>query len=91
MFTSKDNYNGAKFDYQNGACEAHGDYRFLNGALETANIYGTYTQDEQVYTFSAGVDNNGIISVRGVSDAQVLVLVATEVAAIVNEIKTVNE
>lgn len=87
MFTPKDNYNGAKFEYQNGSCEAYGDYRFAESTLEMASIHGTLKQEEHTYTFAASVDNQGIISIRGVSDAQVLVLVATEVAAIVTEIK----
>ena len=87
MFTSKNHTKGAQFDYENGSCTAHGDYRFSESSLEMANIYGTIEQDEQSYTFAAAVDNQGIISIRGVSDAQVLVAVATEVASIVNEIK----
>ena len=87
MFTSKNHTSGAQFDYNNGSCVAHGDYRFAESSLEMANIYGTIEQDEQSYTFAAAVDNQGIISIRGVSDAQVLVAVATEVASIVNEIK----
>lgn len=89
MFNTKNNFNGASFDYENGACKASGEFRFAESVLNSVNINGNYTKNGNTYGFWASRDANGNLNLNGVP-AAVIVEVATEVAAIVAKIEALN-
>lgn len=89
MFKTRNNFNGASFDYENGACRASGEFRFAESVLNSVNINGNYTKSGKQYNFWASRDMNGNLNLNGVP-AAVIVEVATEVAAIIAEIEAQN-
>lgn len=88
-FSTRNNFNGASFDYENGACKASGEFRYVESNLNSVNINGNYTKDGKQYNFWASRDMNGNLNLNGVP-AAVIVEVATEVAAIVAKIEALN-
>lgn len=88
-FETKNNFSGASFDYENGACKANGEYRFADANLNSVNINGTYVKEGVTYTFWANRDANGYINASGVP-FEVIVEVATEIKAIIAEILKLN-
>jgi hypothetical protein len=88
-FSTRNNFNGASFDYENGACKASGEFRYVESNLNSVNINGNYTKSGSQYNFWASRDMNGNLNLNGVP-AAVIVDVATEVAAIVAKIEALN-
>lgn len=88
-FATRNNFNGASFDYENGACRASGEFRFVESALNSVQINGNYTKSGTQYNFFASRDASGNLNLNGVP-AAVIVEVATEVAAIVAKIEALN-
>ena len=88
-FSTRNNFNGASFDYENGACKASGEFRYVESNLNSVNINGNYTKSGSQYNFWAIRDMNGNLNLNGVP-AAVIVDVATEVAAIVAKIEALN-
>lgn len=88
-FATRNNFNGASFDYENGACRASGEFRYVESNLNSVNINGNYTKSGSQYNFWAGRDMNGNLNLNGVP-AAVIVEVATEVVAIVAKIEALN-
>lgn len=89
MLTTKNNYTGAQFDYENEGCRASGDFRFNDGDLKAVNITGTITKDNVSYTFSAVRDEFGNVNIYGASSI-IIKEAAIEVAAIIDEIGELN-
>ena len=89
MFTKRNNFNGASFDYENGACKASGEFRFAESNLNSVNINGNYEKDGKENAFWASRDMNGNINLNGVP-AEIIIEVATEVAAIIAKIEDLN-
>lgn len=88
-FTTRNNFSGASFDYENGACKAGGEYRYAEGNLNSVNINGNYTKGDKQYNFWASVDASGNVNTSGVP-FEVIVEVATEVKAIIAKILELN-
>lgn len=88
-FSTRNNFNGANFDYENGACRASGEFRFENSNLNSVNINGNYTKEGVTYNFWANRDAAGNVNTSGVP-FEVIVEVATEVKAIIAEILKLN-
>ena len=89
-FNTRNNFNGASFDYENGACKASGEYRFVDSILNSVNINGNYTKEGHQYNFWASRDMNGNLNLNGVPK-EIIVEVATEVKAIIAEIEALND
>lgn len=89
MITTRNNFNGAAFDYASEACTACGEFRYLNNNLQSVNINGEYRQEEVSYTFFANLDENGNVNISGVPFI-VIGEVAAEVATIIAEIRELN-
>lgn len=88
-FNTRNNFNGASFDYENGGCKASGEFRFAETILNSVNINGNYTKSGSQYNFWASRDAMGNLNLNGVPK-EVIVEVATEVKAIVAEIEALN-
>lgn len=88
-FNTRNNFNGANFDYENGGCRAVGEYRYENSNLVSVNINGTYVKDEATYNFWANRDAAGNTNTSGVP-FEVIVEAATEVKAIIAKILELN-
>lgn len=88
-FSTKNNFNGASFDYENGACNASGEFRFADSNLNSVNINGTYVKNEITYPFWASRDASGNINISGVPK-DVFKEVAIEIVAILDEIESLN-
>lgn len=88
-FSTRNNFNGANFDYENGGCKAGGEFRNENSNLVSVNINGTYVKDDVTYNFWANRDAAGNINTSGVP-FEVVVEVATEVKAIIAKILELN-
>ena len=88
-FNTRNNFNGANFDYENGACKASGEFRFEESNLQSVNINGNYTKEGVTYNFWANRDASGNVNTSGVP-FEVIVEVATEVKAIIAEILKLN-
>lgn len=88
-FSTRNNFHGASFDYENGGCRASGEFRFVESVLNTVNINGNYEKSGKSYNFWASRDASGNLNLNGVP-AAVIVEVATEVAAIVAKIEALN-
>lgn len=91
MFVKRNNFIGAKFEYNNGSCNASGEYRFIGDNLDLANINGTMMQDGVPCAFAASVDSQGGVNIYGVAEVSALVAIATEVSAIIAAIKAGDE
>ena len=89
MFTTRNNFNGASFDYENDACKVSGEFRFVDSILNSVNINGNYTKDGKQYNFWVSRDMNGNLNLNGVP-FEVIVEVATEIKAIIEEIEKLN-
>lgn len=89
-FNTRNSYNGADFDYENGSCRARGGFRFNGNNLGSADINGSLTKDDVTYAFVAQRDGQGNVNISNVHDYRVLADVATEVAAILAEIEALN-
>lgn len=89
-FNPRNSYNGADFDYENGACMASGAFRFNEASLESVDITGSLTKADVTYAFTARRDNQGNVNIYNVHDYRVLAEVATEVAAIIAKIEALN-
>ena len=88
-FSTRNNFNGASFDYENGGCRANGEFRFAESVLQSVNINGNYEKSGKSYNFWASRDASGNLNLNGVP-AAVIVEVAAEVAAIVAKIEELN-
>lgn len=88
-FTKRNNFNGASFDYESGACKASGEFRFAESNLNSVSINGNYEKDGKKNDFWASRDTNGNINLSGVP-AEIIIEVATEVAAIIAKIEDLN-
>lgn len=88
-FNTRNNFNGANFDYENEGCRASGEFRFENPNLVSVNINGTYVKGDVTYNFWANRDANGNVNTSGVP-FEVIVEVATEVKAIITKILELN-
>lgn len=88
-FATRNNFNGASFDYENGACKASGEFRYVESNLNSVNINGNYTKSGSQYNFWASRDMNGNLNLNGVPK-EVLKEVAIEIVAILDEIEALN-
>lgn len=89
MFNTKNNFNGASFDYENESCKANGEFRYVNSVLNSVTINGSYEKEEKTYNFWANRDINGNINISGIPST-IIVEVAAEVVNIVTEIEKLN-
>lgn len=89
-FSTRNNFNGANFDYENGPCTASGSFRFNEAHLDEVSINGSYTKDGETYAFTAARDSQGNVNIYNVHDYRVLAAIATEVAAIIAKIEALN-
>lgn len=89
MFNTRNNFNGASFDYENEGCKASGEFRYAETVLKSVDINGNYTKDGRQYNFWAARDMNGNLNLNGVPK-EMLKEVAIEIVAILDEIETLN-
>lgn len=88
-FSTRNNFNGASFDYENGGCRANGEFRFAESNLQSVNINGNYTKSGKQYNFWANRDASGNLNLNGVPK-EVIVEVAAEIKAIIEKIEALN-
>lgn len=62
MFNTRNNFNGASFDYENGACKASGEFRIVDTKLFSFTINGNIAKYGQQFYFNSSKHEGGQVS-----------------------------
>lgn len=87
-FNTRNNFKGASFDYENGACRASGEYRIVETKLFSFQINGNIAKYGQQFYFNSSKHEGGQISTS--CPQEITIEAATVVNEIIEEIEKLN-
>ena len=87
-FNTRNNFNGASFDYENGGCKASGEFRIVETKLFSFQINGNIAKYGQQFYFNANKHEGGQVSTS--CPQEITIEAVTAVNDIIAKIEALN-